>query len=102
MSSFKAIKSDINPRAPFRDALKTLQVKSARSETASGTHKTETFPITRVLMVRKSRKEAVFDGLSKKEDTVDNLPVDNEGNIEGGVSEATPPPLYFPRSALMG
>ena len=50
---------------------------------AAGTQKTETFPIPRVIYVRMSRKEAIFDCLSPiKEDTVDGFPVDNEDNIE--------------------
>ena len=66
-----------------------LQVKSPRSETAARTQKIETFPIPRVLYVRISRKEAIFDGMSTKEDIVDDLPVDNEDNIEEEVSEVT-------------
>ena len=45
--------------------------------------KTETFPISRVLMVSMSRKEAIFDGLSTNEDTVDTLPFDDKDIIEG-------------------
>ena len=60
-----------------------MQFKSARSETAAGTHKTENFPIPRVLMVRMSSKEAIFDGLSTKEYIVDDFPVDDEDNLEG-------------------
>ena len=68
----------------------TLQVKSPRSETAAGTHKTETFPITRVIYIRTSRKEAIFYGLSQtKEDIVDDLPADDEDNIEEADSEVT-------------
>ena len=66
-----------------------LQVKSARSKMAGGTHKTETFTIPRVLMVRMSRKEAIFYGLSTEEDIVDAIPVGDEDNIEGEVSEET-------------
>ena len=40
-------------------------------------------------MVRVSRKEAIFDGLSTKEDIVDAFHVDDEENIEEEVSEAT-------------
>ena len=40
-------------------------------------------------MVRMSRKEAIFDGLSTKENTVDTFLVDDEDNIEEEVSEAT-------------
>ena len=36
-----------------------------------------------------SRKEAMFDGMSTKEDIVDDLPVENEDNIEEEVSEVT-------------
>ena len=54
---------------------------------AAGTHKTETFPIPRVLFFGISRKEAIFDGLSTKEDIIDDFPVDNEDNIEEEVSE---------------
>ena len=36
-----------------------------------------------------SRKEAIFDVLSTKEEMVDVLHVDDEDNIEGEVSEAT-------------
>ena len=64
-------------------------MKSALSETASGTHKTETFPTPRVLMVMMSRKKTTFDGLSTKEDIVDALTIYNEENLAGGVSEAT-------------
>ena len=63
------------------DVFEMLQVKSPRSETAAGTHKTETFPTPRVIYLRMSRKEAIFDGLSKKEDIVDYFPVDDEDNI---------------------
>ena len=65
-----------------------LQVKSPPSKTAAGTHKTETFLIPRVLYVRMSRKESIFDGMSTKEDIVDDFPVDDEDNI-GEVSEVT-------------
>ena len=51
--------------------------------------KTETFTIPRVLMVRMSRKEAIFYGLSTEEDIVDAIPVGDEDNIEGEVSEET-------------
>ena len=84
MSRFKAKQADIKSREHFLDAFETLQVKSARSETASGTHKTETFPIPRVLMVRMSRKEAIFDVLYTKEDIVYAFPVDDEDNLERG------------------
>ena len=49
------------------------------SEMAAGTHKKEYFPIPRVLMVRVSMKEAIFDGLSTKEDimTIITLGVGN-------------------------
>ena len=50
---------------------------------ASGTHKRETFPIPRVIMVRMSKKEASFDGLSMKESIVDYIHVDNEENFRG-------------------
>ena len=73
----------------FWDVFETLQVKSAHSETAARTHKTETFPIPRVLMIRVSRKEAIFAGLSTNEEIVDAFHVDDEDNLEGGVSEAT-------------
>ena len=66
-----------------------LQVKSARSETAPGTHKTETFTIPRVLMVRMSNKEAIFDGIYTREVMVDAFPVDDEENLEGEVSKVT-------------
>ena len=36
-----------------------------------------------------SRKEATFDGMYTKEDIVDDLPVENEDNIEEEVSEVT-------------
>ena len=36
-----------------------------------------------------SRKEAVFDGISTKEDIVGDFPVDNEYNIEEEVYEVT-------------
>ena len=36
-----------------------------------------------------SRKEATFDGMYTKEDIVDDLPVDDEYNIEEEVSEVT-------------
>ena len=38
-------------------------------------------------MVRMSKKEASFDGLSMKESIVDYIPVNNEENFEGGVRE---------------
>ena len=44
---------------------------------AAGTPKTETFPIPTVLMVRMSRKEAIFEGLYTKEAIVYAIPVDN-------------------------
>ena len=50
----------------------------------------ETFPIPRVMYVRMSRKEAVFDGLSTtKEDIDDDFPIDNEDNTEEEESEVT-------------
>ena len=61
----------------FRDVFETLQVKSPCSETAAKTHKTATFPIPRVPYVRISRKGGIFDGLSTKEDIVDDFPVDD-------------------------
>ena len=73
----------------MRDVFETLQFKSARSKTTARTHKTETFPLPRVLMVRMSRNEAIFDGLSTKQDIFDALSVENEDIIEGEVSEAT-------------
>ena len=69
----------------FRDVFETLQVKSRCSETAVRTHKTETFPIPRVIMVRMSRMEAVFDVLYTKEDIVDATHVADEDNLEGEV-----------------
>ena len=66
-----------------------LQVKSPCSETAAGTHKKDTFPIPRVLIIRISRNKAIFDGMYTKEDIVDDLPVDDEDNIEEKVSEVT-------------
>ena len=36
-----------------------------------------------------SRKEAMLDGMSTKEDMVDDLHVDDEDNIEEEMSEAT-------------
>ena len=36
-------------------------------------------------MVRMSRKEAIFDGLSMKESIVDATPVENEGKLKRGV-----------------
>ena len=48
----------------------------------SGTHETETFPITMVIYERMYRIEDIFDGLSTKEDIVDYLPVANEDNTE--------------------
>ena len=41
-----------------------------------------------------SRKEAIFDGLSTKEDIVDDFPVDDEDNIEEEVSEVTVMDIY--------
>ena len=35
-------------------------------------------------MVRMSRNEALFDGLSTKYAIVDDIPVENEDNLEGG------------------
>ena len=66
-----------------------LQVKRPHSKTASGTHKTETFPIPRVLYVRMSRKEDIFYFMSTKEDIVDDFPVENEDSTEEEVSEVT-------------
>ena len=40
-------------------------------------------------MVRMSRKESVFDGLSTKEDIVYAFPVEDDDNTEEEVSEAT-------------
>ena len=54
---------------------------------AAGTHKTETFPIIRVLMVRMFRKENIFGVLPTKDGIVDALPVDDEDNLEGEVRE---------------
>ena len=62
----------------FRYVFGMLQFKSDRSETSARTHKTENFPIPRVVMVRMSRKEATFYSMSTKEYIVDVLPVDNE------------------------
>ena len=45
----------------------------------------ETFTTPRVLMVRISRKEAIFNGMSTKEAIVDAIPVDNEDNFKGEV-----------------
>ena len=87
MFHFKEKKENIKSRAPFQNVFKTLPVKSACSETAARTHKMETFPIPRVLMVRMSRKESIFDSMSIKEAIVDAIPVDNEDNFEGGVRE---------------
>ena len=81
MSRFKAKKADIKSRAPFWYVFETLQVKSARSETAAGKHGIEIFPIPRVLTVRVSSKEAIFDVLSTKEEIVDALPVEDEANF---------------------
>ena len=72
----------------FRDVFETLQVKRPLSKTADGTHKMETFPIPRVLYVMMYRKDAIFDGMPTKEDIVDDLPIDDEENIEEEVSEA--------------
>ena len=41
-----------------------------------------------VPMVRMSRNEAIFDGISTKEEIVDAFPVDNKYIIEWGGSEA--------------
>ena len=62
----------------FQNVFETLQVKITRSKTASRTHKTETFPIPRVIIVRMYRGEAIFDGLSTKEDIVDAFHVDDK------------------------
>ena len=56
---------------------------------AARTHKTDTFPISRIIMVSMSRKEAIFDGVSTKEDVVDAFPVDYKDIIEGEVTEVT-------------
>ena len=56
---------------------------------AAGTHKTDTFPIQRALFFRMSRKEAIFYDMSAKEDIVDDIPVDDEDNIEEEESEVT-------------
>ena len=45
MSHFDTKQADINSIAHFKRNFETLQVKSPHSETAAGTHKTETFPI---------------------------------------------------------
>ena len=82
VSHFKAKQVDTKSGAPFFYVFETLQVKSTRSETVAGTHKMETFPIPRVLMVSMSRNEAVFDGLSAKEEIVNAFHFDNEDNIE--------------------
>ena len=89
MSHFEAKQADIKSIAPLLDVLETLQVKIPRSETAAGTHKTETFLIPRVIYVRMFRKGLIFDVLSTKENIVDDFPVDNEDNIEEEVSEVT-------------
>ena len=41
----------------------------------------DTFPIPKVLMVGISRNEAIFDGISTKEEIVDAIPVDGEDNF---------------------
>ena len=56
------------------------KIKSAGSEMAARRTKTETLVITRVLMVRISSKEDIFDVLSKKEAVVGAIPVDDGGN----------------------
>ena len=38
-------------------------------------------------MVRMSRKDDIFDGMSTKEAVVDDIPVDDEDNLEGEVRE---------------
>ena len=43
----------------------------------------ETFLIPRVLMVRMSRKDYIFYGLSTKETIVHAIPVVNKDNLEG-------------------
>ena len=73
----------------FQNVFETLQVKIERSKTASRTHKTETFPISRVIMVRIYRDEAMFDGISTKEDIVDTFPVEDKDIIDEEVYEAT-------------
>ena len=87
MFHFKEKQENIKSRAPFRNVFKTLPVKSACSETAARTHKMETFPIPRVLMVRMSRKESIFDSMSTKEAIVDAIPVKDEDNLEGEMRE---------------
>ena len=82
ISHFNTKQANIKSRAPFFEIFETLQVKSPRSKTASGTHKTETFPIPRVLYIRMSRKEAI-------EDTFDDLHADNKDNIYEEESEVT-------------
>ena len=52
-------------------------------------------------MVRMSRKEIIFDGLSTKEYIVDGLPVDDEDNIEEEVSGATVMEIYHLRNECM-
>ena len=90
MSHIDAMLADIKSRAPFSRHFETLKVKSPRSEKVYGTHKTETFPIPMVLYIRMSRKRAIFDSLSlKKEDMVDDFPVDDKDNIEEKESEVT-------------
>ena len=69
-------------KSAFFDILETLQVKTPRSKTAAGTHKTETFPILRVIYIRMYRKESI-------EDTVDDLHDEDEENIEEEESEVT-------------
>ena len=51
-------------------------------------------------MVRMSRKEAIFYGISTKKATVDDIPVDNEEKIKGEVgqqsgSEVTVMEIYY-------
>ena len=87
--SFRRKASRYQVKSTFFEIFETLKVKSPRSETAAGTHKTETFPIPRFLCVIMSSKEAIFYVLSTKEDMVGYFPIDNEDNIEEEESEVT-------------
>ena len=67
----------------MRANLQDYSRSEERRVVAAWTHKTETYPIPRTLYIMMSRKEAIFYGLSHTtEDIVDDLPVDDDENIE--------------------
>ena len=94
MSHLDATQADINSRAPFSRSFRNAASKFPPFRNGCRNTKTETFPIPRVLYVRISRKEAIFYGMSTKEDIVDDLLVEDEDKIEEEVSEVTVMEIY--------